>query len=97
MFATGKRYHHRFVTAISIPSNEIYSKTAFVCGKKTGSAVIRNSIKRRLKAIFYDQDSPKNDGFDLVLIGKKACLDTNYNCVKKEVYDLLFKINKSYE
>ena len=97
IFTLGRRTHHRFFTLISMPCESDSGKVAFVCGKKTGSAVTRNRVKRRLKAIYYDHECPRQGKNHVVFIGKQACLDSSYDFVKKNAYDLLSKVNACYE
>lgn len=55
--------------------------------KKVGKAVIRNKIKRRIKDII-SKNSIKN-GYDYVIIIRKAILDLNYENMKKELLNLI--------
>ncbi|MGM9881715.1 MAG: ribonuclease P protein component [Bacilli bacterium] len=57
---------------------------------KTGTAVIRNKIKRRIKNIIDDNKKTIQSGLDYVIIVKKGILDLTY----KEMEDELLKLIK---
>lgn len=58
---------------------------------KTGTAVIRNKIKRRIKNIIDDNKKTIQSGLDYVIIVKKGILDLTY----KEMEDELLKLIKN--
>lgn len=64
--------------------------------KKTyKSAVKRNRIKRRLRALVRDILSDKaQHGFDYVLIGRPAALDAPYDALKKDLLWCLKKMDR---
>ena len=69
----------------------------FTITKKIGSAIVRNKIKRRLKAIIKELLKCKDKYFDLsfnyVLICKKEIVKLSYNDLKNELKDE-FKSNR---
>ncbi len=64
--------------------------------KKLGNAVIRNRIRRRLRAaareIFPDQASP---GTDYVLVARKAAYDRNYEALLDDMKRALLRLNRN--
>ena len=63
--------------------------------KQNGNAVIRNKIKRRLKAITKDVFTKYgNAKWDYVIIGKKKSLVTSFEELKKELKNTIKKIHK---
>ncbi|MFB9353837.1 ribonuclease P protein component [Sneathiella chinensis] len=67
-------------------------RVGFTATKKTGNAVVRNRIKRRLRAI-ADEILPAHaeSGWDYVLIGRQKTPDRDFADLKK---DLLFALKK---
>lgn len=55
--------------------------------KKVGKAVVRNKIKRRLKDII-SKNSIKN-GYDYVIIVRKAIVELSYEDMKNELLKLI--------
>jgi len=61
----------------------------FTVGKRTGNAVVRNTIKRRLRGII--RDTPVKNGWDMVLIARGRSKSANYDQLKTSVRRLLMK------
>jgi ribonuclease P protein component len=66
----------------------------FTVTKKLGNAVVRNKIKRRLRAIASSIIKDyANRSFDYVLIGRKAALERDFNDLKKDLKYALHALN----
>ena len=57
--------------------------------KKTGTAVIRNKIKRRIKNIIDNNKKIVHNGYDYVIIIKKGILELTYEEMEKELLKLI--------
>ena len=57
--------------------------------KKTGTAVIRNKIKRRIKNIIDNNKKIVHNGYDYVIIIKKGILDLTYKEIETELLKLI--------
>ena len=57
--------------------------------KKTGTAVIRNKIKRRVKNIIDNNKNIVQKNYDYVIIVKKGIIDLTYQEIEKELLKLL--------
>lgn len=57
--------------------------------KKTGPAVTRNKIKRRIKNIIDNNKKVVHNGYDYVIIIKKGILDLTYEEIEKELLKLI--------
>ena len=57
--------------------------------KKTGTAVIRNKIKRRIKNIIDNNKKIVHNGYDYVIIIKKGILELTYEEIEKELLKLI--------
>ena len=70
-------------------------RVGYTVTKQNGNAVIRNKIKRRLKAITKDVFTKYgNAKWDYVIIGKKKTLVTSFEELKKELENTIKKIHK---
>ncbi len=70
--------------------NEPSYHFGFSVGKKIGTAVMRNRIKRQLKSII---DKKKYiNGFNCIVIAKKKVLSLTYNEMKDELLKILENI-----
>lgn len=57
--------------------------------KKTGTAVTRNKIKRRIKNIIDNNKKVVHNGYDYVIIIKKGILDLTYKEIENELLKLM--------
>lgn len=69
-------------------------RVGFTVTKKVGNAVVRNRVKRRLRAVVRDifNDNMKLNT-DYVLIGRKNCVQCSYETLCKDLKYALKKVN----
>lgn len=93
----GKKFVASGVILQVIPSErEDVFRLGFTTTKKLGNAVVRNRIRRRLRAV-AQQVAPEYalNGFDYVLIGRKVTLDIPFLTLLKDA-KYVFKSFKKY-
>ncbi len=70
------------------------SRFGFVVGLKVSKkATERNQLKRRLKAITFEQLPVVSDGFDVIVLAKPKALSKDYQELQRELKTLLKKAN----
>lgn len=69
--------------------NNDKNKYGITIPKKTGTAVIRNKIKRRVKNIIDNNKNIVQKNYDYVIIVKKGIIDLTYQEMEKELLKLL--------
>jgi len=74
--------------------NEDAVRVGFTVTKKVGNAVIRNRVRRRLKAVAAEV-LPKRvrGGQDLVIIGRMATIKRTYTALIKDLESAIRKLN----
>ena len=69
--------------------NNNSSRYGITVPKKTGTAVTRNKIKRRVKNIIDNNKKIVHNGYDYVIIIKKGILELTYEEMEKELLKLI--------
>ncbi len=87
LFKQARRiYKSRELDVLSAPRAKEYARLLIVTPKKIGNAPQRNKIKRRLRAIFYENDL--FDGTtDMIVIIKKEGVDMPFEELKRVIID----------
>ena len=70
-----------------VPNGLDTSRFAFVVGKRIGSAVIRNKVKRRLREV--NRLAPIRTGSDIIFIARKGASKADYQRLEWAAKDLL--------
>lgn len=65
------------------------NKYGITIPKKTGTAVVRNKIKRRVKNIIDNNKNIVQKNYDYVIIVKKGIIELTYQEMEKELLKLL--------
>ncbi|MDO5301408.1 MAG: ribonuclease P protein component [Tissierellia bacterium] len=73
-----------------------HSRLGFSISKKVGHAVIRNLIKRRLKALTHEAQSKFLPGYDYVLVVKNNVGDLSFQKTKS-AYHHIFRQAKAFK
>jgi ribonuclease P protein component len=58
----GRRARHGPVTVTYVPDDASSARVAFAIGRKVGNAVVRNRVRRRLRAILRELDRSEGPG-----------------------------------
>ncbi len=83
----GRGLSNELLVLKACPNGLAWSRSGFSVAKKVGSAVVRNKVKRRLRAII--QHSHVIPGWDLVFIVRPKAAGADYWELKRAVEDLL--------
>ena len=97
---SGQRQHNRafvlqaLARTVEARASDANCRVGFTVTKKLGNAVIRNRIKRRLRAIAaITLISAGKPAYDYVLIGKKDALRANFATMSDELGHALKKLH----
>ena len=74
-------------------NNEDSNRYGISIPKKTGTAVVRNKVKRRIKNILDNNKKTIQKGWDYVIIVKKGILALTYLEIEKELLKLIRNIS----
>lgn len=84
----GVTQHHRLLLLSSLPNELPHNRYGFIVGKRTGSAVIRNRTRRRLREIVRALDPQLKHGFDVVLIARQPLAEQPFDVMMRTVVEL---------
>ena len=79
------KYFKLIILTPDIGVNKI--RLGLVINKKTGKAVLRNTVKRRIKEIFRNISKTSNTGIDVLLIAKKEISNLSFNELREKILD----------
>jgi len=74
-----------------LPEEKNQLKVAFCAGKKLGSAVRRNRIKRQLKHAFFTLRDQVKNGYTLIIIARGRAEELDYQSLSQSLRQLLGK------
>ena len=91
---TGKKIKSNNISIYYRKNNE-KNRYGISIPKKTGKAVIRNKIKRRIKNIIDNNKNSMQSSYDYVIIIRKGILDLTYQEIEIELLNLMSKIGET--
>lgn len=94
LIKTGQQVKSRHFIIFYQPSCLSYNKYGVSVGKKIGSAVVRNHLKRKTRAILRNYQKNYAFCFDCIIMVRKSCLDLSYLEMDKDLNKLLHKIEE---
>ena len=90
----GKKNKFNFITISTTKNENKDFKLGFQISTKTGNAVFRNRIKRRMRSILRDaiKTINMNLNYSYLFIAKKNIYDANYKMIKDSIFKDLNKV-----
>ena len=80
--------------AQSVSTVPIAPKFGFTTTKKLGHAVVRNRIRRRMRAAVRELYTEAKDNTEYVLIGRRLTADCDFDVLRRDLKYALRKINR---
>ena len=89
VYKNGKSYANKYLVLYVFKNEK--NLVGFAAGKKLGSAVVRNKVKRRLREIYRLNQTKISRDVSLILVGRKYVIKANYKLVEDAFLDLAYK------
>lgn len=71
VYRSGKSYANKNMVLYVLPQRGGQRRVGFAAGKRLGSAVVRNRVKRLLREAYRLNQHRLSAGFDLVIVGRQ--------------------------
>ena len=75
--------------------NNTYNRFGISIPKKTGKAVLRNKIKRRIKNIIDNNKFNIQNSYDYVIISRKRLIELKYSEMENNFISLIKKLGEN--
>ncbi len=82
---SGRTYSHPFLVLIVHTNEFTISRVGIIAGKSLGNAVVRNRIKRQLRACMNLMLSEIQGGWDILLIPRQEMVGKDFSTIQNTV------------
>ncbi|MBP2634811.1 MAG: rnpA [Firmicutes bacterium] len=91
VYKSGKSYANKNLVVYVLPNQSVKRRVGFAAGKRLGSAVMRNRLKRLLREAYRHHQEKIITGVDLVLVARQPLLDAGVDKAIKAFLDICAK------
>lgn len=91
VYKKGRSYVGRYAVLYLKENGQEYTRFGFTVSKKIGNAVVRNSIKRKMREICRLNIDNFSSGYDLIFVARKKIKGIRYSLVEQEIVKLCSK------
>ncbi|MBN2047876.1 MAG: ribonuclease P protein component [Anaerolineaceae bacterium] len=91
----GQSFVHPLLVLLAIPNSDasndspIPTRIGVITGKRLGKAVVRNQIRRRVRAAAYQLYAQVDANWDLLFLGRQPIADASYQQIAEAVQILI--------
>jgi ribonuclease P protein component len=93
VYRQGTAYRSRLLSVHAFPNDLGSPRLGLSVSRKVGNAVVRNSVRRRLREIFRLAMPEISSGVDLVVTARPAAAEADFETLRKEFARALYKLN----
>lgn len=88
LYRKGTRSATPCLALYSRPNGRQENRLGLTTGAKLGHAVVRNKLRRRLRAIYRIHEAELKPGFDLVVVCRSASVSASYQRLERDFLKL---------
>ena len=91
IYKNGTHFSSSALVLYVVTSRTKSIKVGFAVTKKLGKAVVRNTIKRRLREIVRNQLPNLKQNYNIIIVAKEQIIETEFINLEKQILNLLKK------
>ena len=80
-----------FLVLYTRPNRLEINRVGITVSKKLGHAVVRNRVRRRLREVYRLNEEQFQNGWDIVVVARSRCIDTDFQSLQKAYLALAAK------
>ncbi|WP_080593428.1 ribonuclease P protein component [Leptospira santarosai] len=92
LFKIGKRISHFPIVLVYLPNPLPKNRFVYCTERGIKTAVQRNRIKRKLRAVIREEEKNFPNGFDIAILAKREILDLDHEKLVKVLVSLINRI-----
>ncbi|WP_425059450.1 ribonuclease P protein component [Sporomusa carbonis] len=91
VYRSGRSYANKYLVIYVLPNQSACRRVGFAAGKRLGTAVVRNRLKRLMRETYRLHQAELINGVDLVLVGRQPLINAGLERVRKAFLELAAK------
>lgn len=91
LYRKGTRAASPTLAMYSRPNGRCENRLGLTTGAKLGHAVVRNKLRRRLRAIYRSHEAELKCGYDIVIVCRAASVEASYQRLERDFMRLVRK------
>lgn len=84
LYSKGKSVAAPLLVVYIRRNNSVKNRLGITVGTKVGKAVVRNRVRRRLKAIYRLHEQRLQSGYDVVIVARVRSKDADYHALERD-------------
>ena len=92
MYSKGKSAAGSLLVVYCRKNGSVFNRIGFTVGTKLGKAVIRNKVRRRLRAIYRLHETELSRGYDIIVVARVKSRYALYSDLEKEYLSLCGRV-----
>lgn len=91
IYQNGKKIQGRYIIVFFQKGGTKFSRFGIVTSKKIGNAVVRNRVKRRLRAIVHDNLDKICGSYNIVIVARYNISNAAYENLEQDFFKVMKK------